>query len=88
MDVASAEQLVNILRSALYLVEQYGRPVQQSAALIDVSRSIQIAISELEAAYLPVLNGDPRGPRRLWQPRTLEGCAQNAYRNRRCRSDY
>jgi hypothetical protein len=58
MDVASAVQLVNILRSALYLVEQYGRPVQQSAALSDVSRSIRIAISELEASYLPVLNGD------------------------------
>jgi hypothetical protein len=65
MDVESAEKLVNILRSALYLVEHYGRPAPQSAALFDVSRSIPIAIAELEATYMPVLNGgrslDTRG---------------------------
>jgi hypothetical protein len=57
MDAESAEKLVNILRSTLHLVEHYGKPVPQSATLCDLERSIRTAISELEAAQPPVING-------------------------------
>ncbi len=55
MDAESTEKLVNILRSTLHLVEHYGKPVKQSAALSDVERSLRSAISELEAASPPEL---------------------------------
>ena len=57
MDAESSEKLVHILRSTLYLVEHYGKPVQQSDVLRDVARAIRTAISELEAAQPPSING-------------------------------
>ena len=50
MDPENSEKLLNILRSTLYLVEHYGKPVEEAPALCDVERSILAAISQLEAA--------------------------------------